>query len=396
MEKAAAPATFRSSSLPPALAKLLENAVINRAVEVLIEREVTHARIRQRIRGVLITDNRNALSALDMNEIFEFVAKLGEQKSEDGLRWAAGQLTLSIAKDEYSCRFLLSETKNFGLLTIHLTKNSEKAFNPTAWGMGPNQATILENFLARAHGLVLFCGTETDDLASTLQAVTKQLLTPDRHVINVSARSQAWLSAVEQLVSNNNTDSFTRYLKLAFRHEPDLVIANPVETKAHVDICLSEAVRGRLVFAQLFATDAADALLQFLGMGVEPYLVGAGLLGIVAQRTLRLNCQSCQDKEVVPRDRLKELNIPIGMQPAAFFHGKGCEACFKTGFDRETSIFEVLEMSDELRNKLQRDMKSEALRQIIKSNGLMTLRQMALHKAINGQTSLSEVLRVTT
>jgi type II secretory ATPase GspE/PulE/Tfp pilus assembly ATPase PilB-like protein len=141
--------------------------------------------------------------------------------------------------------------------------------------------------------------------------------------------------------------------------------------------------------------DAADALLQILGMGAEPYMVGAALMGIVAQRTLRLNCQKCQGKDVVSRDRLKELGIPVGMQPSAFFHGTGCDNCLKTGFDRETSIFEVFDMNDEFRVRLTPSMKSEAFRSAMKTSGLMTLRQVALHKAINGQTSLSEVFRIT-
>ncbi len=391
------PSSPRSApvNLPRPLEKLLNNAALNRATQLLIERETSRTRVRQRIRGVLITDMRAPLSSPDVSEIFAFVMKTGELKNEEGLKWSAMQLNLNLNGAEHVCRFLLSETRNFGLITIHLSVSAEKPFNPTAWGMGPNQATLLENFLGRTHGLVLFCGTDTDDLFPYIQSLTKQLATPERHAIAVGANTQAWFPGVEQLVSNNDPEAFSKLLKVAFRHAPDLVVAHPLEKKAHLDICLSEAVRGRLVFGRVYATDISDALLQILGMGVEPYLIGAGLLGVVAQRTLRLNCQKCQDKDNVSRDRLKDLNIPIGMQPTAFYNGKGCDACFKTGFDRETNIFEVIEMNDDLRNKLHRDMKSDAMRSLMKTGGLMTLRQVALHKAINGQTSLAEVLRVT-
>jgi type II secretory ATPase GspE/PulE/Tfp pilus assembly ATPase PilB-like protein len=83
------------------------------------------------------------------------------------------------------------------------------------------------------------------------------------------------------------------------------------------------------------------------------------------------------------------------MQPSSFFHGRGCDSCLHTGFDRESNIFEVLDMSDEVRGRLTKDTKAETLRTSIKAGGMMTLRQVALHKAINGQTSLSEVFRVT-
>lgn len=381
--------------LPSALEKLLNDAVTNRATQLLIERETSRTRVRQRIRGVLITDMRASLSATDVAELFSFVLRSGEQKSEEGLRWASIQLDLTFNGAPYVCRFILSETKSFGLITVQITASADKPFNPAAWGMGPNQATLLEGFLSRSRGLVLFCGTELDDLFPYIQSVTKQLATPERHAIAVAAQPQAWFQGVEQLTSNNNPDTFTKMLRLAFRHQPDLVVAHPIERREQVDLCLSESVRGRLVFGRMYATDISDALMQLVGMGVEPYLLGAGLLGVVVQRTLRLNCQKCQDKENLSRDRLKELSIPVGMQPNAFYAGKGCESCFKTGFDRETNIYEVIEMTDDLRNRIQRDVKSDAMRTLMKTSGLMTLRQVALHKAINGQTSLAEVLRVT-
>ena len=391
-----APVRMSATNLPRSLDHLLANAIGNRASEVLIEREPGRIRVRQRIRGVLITDLRAPLSPTDMAEIFDYVFKSGEQKTDEGLRWAGAQLDISFNQVSYTCRFMVSENKNFGLITVHLTAASEKPFNPAAWGMGPNQALLLEGFLSHSHGMVLFCGIESDDVFSTLQSAAKQLVTPERHAIAVSAQPQAWFPGIEPMVSNANPERFLKLLRVAFQHEPDLVVAHPLETKSQFELCLSEAIRGRLVFARVYASDISDALLQIIGMGIEPYLIGSGMMGIVAQRTLRLNCPKCQDKETVSRDRLKEIGVPIGMQPAAFFNGKGCDDCFKTGFDRETNIFEVIEMSDDLRNRLGRDVKPEVMRSIMKTGGLMTLRQVALHKAINGQTSLAEVLRVTT
>ncbi|MCG3204727.1 MAG: putative type II secretion system protein E [Elusimicrobia bacterium] len=381
--------------MPIALEKIIASATRNRASQILIEKENNRIKIRQRIRGVLIFDLSTTLTPQDSNHIYEYVLNSGEKKSEGGLVWASHTLVYSINSEPYFLRFLLSESKGFSLMTIHLTRQTEKPFNPTAWGMGPNQATLLENFLARSHGLILFCGTETDDLLSSIQSIGKQLMTPERHVIVVEGQSQAWFTDVEQMTSNNDPALFTKILRLAFRHEPDLLVAHPIETKEQMELCLSEAIRGRLVFARLFASDVSDALMQLLSMGVEPHLLGTGLLGVVAQRTLRLNCPRCQDKEAVSRDRLKDIGIPLGMQPAAFFQGKGCDACFRTGFDKETNIFEVIEMTDDLRSRMTKDLRRDALKSLMKTYGLMTLRQMALHKAINGQTSLAEVLRVT-
>jgi type II secretory ATPase GspE/PulE/Tfp pilus assembly ATPase PilB-like protein len=170
---------------------------------------------------------------------------------------------------------------------------------------------------------------------------------------------------------------------------------NPFDSAESISLCFREALKGRLVLSHCYSRDTAEALAYLLGMGVEPALMGSSLLGIVAQRNIRLNCPQCQEKDPIHRDRVKEMGIPIAMQPTSFYRGKGCRSCLKTGFDRESSIFEVIEMTDELRNRLVPGIKTDDIRDILRSTGTMTLRQIAVHKAVNGQTSLFEVLRVT-
>jgi len=380
---------------PLPMRKLLSEAAANRAREILLERDGSRLRLRQRIRGVLVTDLQLKLSSDEAGEVFRYVAENGDAQSEGGVRWAEMQLGASLQGESHGCRFALSETKAFAMLTVRLTPIRERVFDPVAWGMGPLQARMLEGFLSRRQGVILFCGFEGDDLAGTTHACLRQLVTPERHVIAVQGRRDERLPGVEQLVSFGDRDLFSKHLQVAFRHGPDVVLANPLERRDHFETCLNEALQGRLVLAGSHAADAADAIVQIFSMGVEPYLVGSSLLGVVAQRTLRLNCQRCQDKDTVDREHVKDFGIPVAMQPASFFRGRGCDACLGTGFDRETSIFEVLEFNEEARARIQGDARAENVRALLRANGMMTLRQIAVHKAINGQTSLAEVLRAT-
>jgi type II secretory ATPase GspE/PulE/Tfp pilus assembly ATPase PilB-like protein len=261
--------------------------------------------------------------------------------------------------------------------------------------MGPHQEKVLEGLLHKRQGVLLFCGTDSDDLTANLHACAKKLATPERHLMAVETYREEWSPGIEQLVSYGDAAHFAQLLRLAFRHAPDVLLVNPLESRDDFELCLNEALKGRLVLCRSFAADAADAVVRLLGMGVEPYLIGSSLMGVVAQRAVRLNCPLCQEKESTSREQLKDLGIPVAMQPPAFYHGKGCANCLMTGFDRETNLFEILEMSDDLRHQLHPAMKSEVVRAMVRSNGMMTLRQAAVHKAINGQTSLSEVLRTT-
>lgn len=380
---------------PAPLRRLLSEAAANRAREILLEREGSRLRLRQRIRGVLVTDLREKLTPTECDEVFRYVTETGDAQAEGGVRWAEMQLETALQGQPFGCQFTLSETKAFAMLTIRLVPIHERAFDPVAWGMGPHQARTLDGFLARRQGMILFCGFEGDDVSGTTQSCLRQLVTPERHVIAVHGRRDERLPGVEQLVSFGDRDLFSRHLLVAFRHSPDVVLANPLERRDHFEMCLNEALRGRLILGGSHAADAADAVVQIFTMGVEPYLLGSALLGVVAQRTLRLNCQRCQDKDIVDRDHVKDLGIPTAIQPSAFFRGRGCDVCLGTGFDRETSIFEVLEFNEEVRTQIQRDLRAENIRALLRSNGMMTLRQIAVHKAINGQTSLSEVFRAT-
>lgn len=384
----------RPSKLPDPLERLLNAAALNRASELLIEKDGTRVHVRQRIRGVLISDLSAPCTPNDATAIFDFVGRTGDLKSSEGVKWASSRYEVILQNEAYACRFVLSETDNFALLTVRLVRGGEKLFNPTNWGMGPNQARVLETFLARTQGVVLFCGTDNDEITRNLHACARELATPERHLIFVESGFEEWFPGIEQLVSDGNPARFGTNLELAFRHAPDVVVANPLEKKEHFETAFAESLKGRLVLARCFARDAADAMVNLLSMGIEPYFIGAALLGVVAQRQIRLNCALCQEKEVVPRERIKDI-IPAAMQPAAFFRGRGCEGCMKTGYDRETNIYEVLEVTEDVRHALAPGIKTEALRAFVKTNGMMTLRQMAVHKAINGQTSLAEVLRVS-
>lgn len=380
---------------PPSLRRLLLEAVGNRARELLVERDGLRLRVRQRIRGVLVTNLREKLSAPEAADIFSYVIDKGAVQNEGGVRWATLDFEVALRDEAHGCHASVSDTSAFSLLTLRLAPMRERAFEPSAWGMGPDQSRVLESLLSRRQGLLLFCGLEGDEVIGTMRACLRPLVTPERQVIAVQGRRDERLSGVEQLLSAGDPDLFMRHLQIAFRHGPDVVLARPLERRDQLELCLSEAAGGRLILAGLPAADVADAIRRVFSMGLEPYQVSNALLGVVAQRSLRLNCPRCQVKDTVDRERLKMLGVPLAMQPTAFFRGRGCDACLGSGFDRETTLFEILEFTDDARGQAQRDPSPGSLRALIHANSLMTLRQIALHKAINGQTSLAEVLRAT-
>ena len=151
------------------------------------------------------------------------------------------------------------------------------------------------------------------------------MATPNRHVIAVEDNPQTWAQGIDSFIANGNQDRFRELLRLGFQHNPDVLLVSPLSGKEYIDACLREAVKGHFIMARTFASDVAETYLQILMQGLEPYLLGAGICGIVAKKTLRLNCSHCQIADSNARTLAKDIGIPLGMQPVSFYKGKGCQ-----------------------------------------------------------------------
>ncbi|MCB4756826.1 MAG: Flp pilus assembly complex ATPase component TadA [Elusimicrobia bacterium] len=402
-----APAVLPRTDVPPLsemenpglssiLLRLLSEAITQRASEIVMDREGETYRMRWRIRGVLVGPHpQKEGGQKECENLIDTVRGMSEPIVVSDMRWLEVKKEIRAPAGRFYTLFSLTETPMTTLLTIKLSPQVEKLFSPSAWGMDPPQAKLLEDFLASQQGLVLFCGTAEDDLTRTIHSCTRKLATSERHVLAVESEIEEGISGVPQFVSHGDAALFSKLLQTAFEHGPDVLVVSPLVGKDDIVFCLQKAARGPLVLGRSFARDTADALIQILNMGIEPYLLSSTLLGVVAQRKLRLNCPHCQDKESVTRERAKEIGIPAEIQPPYFYRGQGCDRCQGTGYDRETEIFEVLELTDDLKNAFVHGLNIETLRTTLRNKGIRTLRQIANHKAISGQTSLAEVVRVT-
>ncbi|MGB9642860.1 MAG: GspE/PulE family protein, partial [Candidatus Ratteibacteria bacterium] len=158
---------------------------------------------------------------------------------------------------------------------------------------------------------------------------------------------------------------------------------------------IQASLTGHLVFSTLHTNDSTSSIARLLDMGIEPYLIASSVIGIIAQRLVRLNCNKCSEPTTYPEALLKE----IGLNPAAggynFKKGKGCDICLHTGYHKRTGIFEFLEIDDDIRNLIMRQVSSGEIRRHALNKGLRTLRMDGARKVAEGLTTISEVLRVT-
>jgi len=185
-------------------------------------------------------------------------------------------------------------------------------------------------------------------------------------------------------------------LRAIVRQDPDIILVGEIRDKETAEIAIQSALTGHLLFSTLHTNDAAGAVTRLLDMGVENFLLSSTLLGIMAQRLVRVICPFCR-KETEPDNKLlRSMNLPPGeAEHTRFFAGDGCEACRYSGFKGRIAIFEYLPVDDDIRKEIIGHSSAEQIKKVAIRKGHLTLRQDGWRKVKAGITTLSEVLRVT-
>jgi type II secretory ATPase GspE/PulE/Tfp pilus assembly ATPase PilB-like protein len=186
--------------------------------------------------------------------------------------------------------------------------------------------------------------------------------------------------------------TFANGLRGILRQDPDIIMVGEIRDKETADVAIQASLTGHLVFSTLHTNDAPSALTRLVDMGIEPFLVSSSLIGILAQRLVRLICGKCKEQYEPNKEVLKDLEIKPG---TVFYHGKGCPKCQGTGFMGRTAAFELLVVDKEIRMMVDSKNSADEIKQKAVELGMKTLFDDALVKAMEGLTTLEEVLRVT-
>ena len=189
---------------------------------------------------------------------------------------------------------------------------------------------------------------------------------------------------------------FASGLRSIVRQDPDIILVGEIRDKETAEIAIQSALTGHLLFSTLHTNDASGAITRLLDMGVENFLLSSTLLGILAQRLVRVICTVCK-KEVELEERLLK-SMKLTSEELArdkFYEGEGCEECRHTGFKGRIGIFEYLPVDEDIRREIINQSSTEQIKNVALKKGLMTLRQDGWEKAKKGITTISEVLRVT-
>ena len=256
----------------------------------------------------------------------------------------------------------------------------------------------LETFkriLRQPHGLVLVTGPTGSGKTTTLYSALDLLRSPERNIVTVEDPVEYQLDLVNQIQINEQIGlGFARVLRSILRQDPDVIMVGEVRDEETARVAVQAALTGHGVLATLHTNDAPGAVARLRDMSVESYLLSAALNGVVAQRLARTICESCHTKYYPSDEVLADAGLEK-MTGRAFRKGGGCQACHDTGFRGRVGVYEVMEVTPELRRMIYSGEPSHEIRRRLRQIGAMSLRDEGVALAMEGRTSLEEVMRVT-
>ena len=254
-----------------------------------------------------------------------------------------------------------------------------------------------EQVIRNPHGIVLVTGPTGSGKTTTLYCALEKINSPDKKIVTVEDPVEYQLKGVNQIqVKPAIGLSFANALRSIVRQDPDVILIGEIRDAETAEIAIHSALTGHLVFSTLHTNDAASAITRLIDMGIEDYLLTSTLIGILAQRLVRVVCPYCQEEYAYEDSLLKQLGIP----PEEALHlrmikPKGCVECGFTGYRGRTGIFEFLKITDEVRSTILKTKDSKAVKDLARQRGMRTLRQDGWLRVKEGLTTVPELLRVT-
>jgi general secretion pathway protein E len=371
---------------------LLTQAVKENASDIHIETYENRMVVRMRVDGVLreILEPPRALAALVISRI-KVMAKLDiaeKRVPQDG------RISLRVAGRGVDVRVSTLPSGHNERVVMRLLDKSAGRLNLEHLGMDPNTQARLKELIKKPHGIILVTGPTGSGKTTTLYAALTNLNETSRNILTVEDPIEYYIDGIGQTQVNTKVDmSFARGLRAILRQDPDIVMIGEIRDLETAEIAVQASLTGHLVFSTLHTNTAVGAVTRLRDMGVEPFLLSSSLIGVIAQRLVRLLCEDCKTPYTPDQAECQLINIdPVS--PPTLYHPKGCSACNHSGYVGRNGIYEFVEIDNTTRNMIHDGASEQDVENYVHQT-VPTIRQDGMRFVLTGKTSLEEVLRVT-
>ncbi|MDA8412730.1 MAG: ATPase, T2SS/T4P/T4SS family [Desulfobacteraceae bacterium] len=261
-------------------------------------------------------------------------------------------------------------------------------------GFYPRELALYNAFIRRPNGIILVTGPTGSGKTTTLYSSLRSLSSPEVNIVTVEDPIEMVMEEFNQIgVQQAIGVGFDSILRNILRQDPDIIMIGEIRDRETAENAVQAALTGHLVLSTLHTNDSASALVRLLDLGVQPFLISATVIGIIAQRLVRKICPHC--KQVRQLTLEERAYLQLGKKEHRVWEGQGCKECRGTGYKGRTGIFEVLEMSERIRGLMTGSVELADLTTAAREEGLASLRQVAIRKMLEGATTYEEVISMT-
>ena len=375
---------------------IITNALDTRASDIHIEPFENRLIVRYRIDGVLheVESPPRRLSAAVISRI-KIMANLdiAERRLPQD-----GRIRLRVQGKEIDLRVSTVPTMHGESVVMRILDKGGVALDFKKLGFEDDTLKKFLHVLMEPHGILLVTGPTGSGKTTTLYTALDRLNQPDVKILTVEDPVEYQMAGINQIQVKPQIDlTFANALRSIVRQDPDVIMIGEIRDLETAQIAVQSSLTGHLVLSTVHTNDAASTVNRLLDMGVEDYLLTSTVIGILAQRLVRTLCPACKSSYVALPEVVDELGLRKFAPPGdiTLYHAKGCKECAQTGFIGRISIMEILPMSDPLRTHIMRHANSAELRVEAIKEGMVTMYEDGMRKALSGVTTFEEVLRVT-
>ncbi|MDO9557814.1 MAG: ATPase, T2SS/T4P/T4SS family [Coriobacteriia bacterium] len=374
--------------------QMIREGVSDDASDIHIEPGDKGVRIRYRIDGVLHEVMQLPLSA--KAGLISRIKVMAEMDIAERRRPQDGRIAVMVNGRAIDFRVATLPTPQGESIVIRILNQDDRVHSLEDLGMSPLHLEIVQRFLSRPFGAVLVSGPTGSGKTTSLYAGLLQLNQISRKIITIEDPIEYQINGITQMAVNPGIGlSFSRLLRTVLRSDPDIVMVGEIRDPETAEIAIRAALTGHLMLSSIHTNDAPSTLTRLVDMEVAPYVTSSALVGVIAQRLARRLCPQCKKRVRVSKAELVSIGFSAAEAESVKPYGPiGCDECFGTGYRGRIGLFEIMEMTDEVRRLFLKQAPSEQLREVALGNGMQTMRRDALEKVAQGVTSVEEIERV--
>jgi len=375
---------------------VLFEAIKRRASDVHVQPYEDRLVVRFRVDGVLrdVLEPPRSLQA----EIISRIKVMGGMNIAERRLAQDGRATVEVGDRVVDLRIATLPTSFGERAVLRLLDKGIRLYELEELGMPPASLEAFRQLIHLDHGIILVTGPTGSGKSTTLYAALQEINSKELNILTLEDPIEYRLEGISQTqVADRKGMTFAGGLRHVLRQDPDIIMVGEIRDAETAHLAIQSALTGHLVFSTLHTNDAAGAVARMLDLGVESYLLASGLLGVLAQRLVRRICPECltafqpTDEDML-RWHLKEEELG---RFSKLFRGAGCAACMESGYRERVGVFELLTVSETIRELIHRRAKASTIKSAAMAEGMTTLREAALAKAAEGVTTMDEVVRVT-